>query len=197
MVDFNINLAKSMTSTPEERVRFYNRMLIYLVTCAGLMVGTAYLSSKHILDATKDNKERNRLISSMTSMSDFGQSFFRSPEKAYQEFANYDADLDTLRSVFEQRSRFLPVMGQLFSNFPDNISLQSLSASATDNSIEFELIAPVIDEDGNDVLRMLQTQWKDNSALWVAAKTVTQVNSEREMMGDIMVVSATYRCILK
>ena len=80
MVDFNINLAKSMTSSPEDRVRFYNRMLIYLVTCAALLVGTAFLSSKSMVSAIKANKERKRLVESMTQVSDYGKSFFRNPE---------------------------------------------------------------------------------------------------------------------
>ncbi len=197
MVDFNINLAKSMVSSPEERMRFYNRMLIYLVICAALMVGTAYLSSKHILGATRANKERNSLIASMSAVSDFGKSFFKDPELAYEEFGYYADDLDTLRSVFETRSHFLPVMSQLFGSFPENISLQNLVASSADDSIEFELVAPVIDESGNDVLRMLQTTWRDNGELWALAKTLTPVTSEREMVGDILVASVKYKCVLK
>lgn len=197
MVDFNINLVKSMVSTPEERASFYNRMLIYLVTCAALMVGTAYLSSKHILSAARANKERNMLVATMSSMSDFGKSFFKDPEHAYVEFGNYAEDLETLRSVLEQRSQFLPVMSQLFADFPENVVLHSLTATAADNSIEFMLVAPVIDEDGNDILRMLQTRWRDNAKLWTVAKTVTAMSSEREMVGDTLMATVTYKCILK
>jgi hypothetical protein len=197
MVDFNINLVKTMVSTPEERAGFYNKMLIYLVSCAALMVGTAYLSSKHLFNAAKANKGRNQLVYTMSSMSDFGKSFFKDPEQAYVEFGYYADDLETLRSALEQRSQFLPVISQLFADFPDNVTLQSLAATAADNSIEFILVAPVIDEDGNDILRMLQTKWRDNENLWLMAETVTAVSSEREMMGDTLVASVTYKCILK
>jgi hypothetical protein len=172
-------------------------MLIYLVTCAALMVGTAYLSSKHILRAAKANKDRSSLIASMSAVSDFGKAFFDDPEQAYREFGNYAADLETLRSVFDSRSHFLPVLSQLFGDFPKNISLRNLVASSADDSIEFEVVAPVIDDQGNDVLRMLQTKWRDNQELWALAKTVTAVTSEREMVGDALMASVKYKCILK
>jgi len=197
MVDFNINLAKSMVSSQEERMRFYNRMLIYLVVCAALMVGTAYLSSKHVISAAKANKESRLLIVSMSTASDFGKTFFKNPEQAYKEFGNYAEDLVTLRSVFEQRSQFLPALSQLFGNFPANVSLQSLTASAAENAIEFELVAPVIDEKGNDVLRALQAEWRDNPELMAVAKPVAAMSSEREMVGDVLVASVKYKCILK
>lgn len=197
MVDFNINLVKSMVSTPEERARFYNRMLIYLIICAALMVGTAYLFSKHVLNASTASKDRKALVAEMSAMSDFGKSFFDNPEQAYKKLGYYADDLKTLRSVLEERSQFLPVISQLFADIPDTVSLQSLTATAADNSIEFILVAPVIDDEGNDILRMMQTRWRDNAALWTLAKTVTAVSSEREMVGDALVASVTYKCILK
>ena len=195
MVDFNINLVKSMVSTPEQRAGFYNKMLVYLVSCAALMVGTAYLSSTHILSAAKAIKARNRLVLTMSATSDFSKSFFKDPEEAYQEFRYYAEDLEILHSVFKERSRFLPVMSQLFADFPDKVALQELNAK--ERYIEFEVVAPVIDDDGNDVLRMLQTKWRENEILGTMTKAVTAMTSERQMVGDTLVASVTYKCILK
>lgn len=197
MVDFNVNLVKSMTSTQEERRRFYNRMLIYLVTCAALMVGVAYLGSKNIVTAVKAGNERAALIGAVTSVSDYGKEFYANPEKALEEFGNYASDLEVLRSVLEQRSQFLPVLSQLFSDFPENVALQSLNAKAADNSIEFVLVAPVIDEDGKDVLRALQAKWRDDDDLNSLAHAVTQMTSEREMAGDTLMAYVKYKCIVK
>ena len=43
MVDYRINLAKTLTSTPEQRRKFYNGMIIYLSVCAAGLVYVAYL----------------------------------------------------------------------------------------------------------------------------------------------------------
>lgn len=197
MVDFNINLVKSMTSTPEERIRFYHRMLIYLVACAALMVGVAYLSSTNIVSAMKTNRERMELVEAVSSVSEYGKAFYADPGRALDEFSHYATDLEVLRSALEERSQFLPVMSQLFSDFPDNVALQSLNANAAEKSIEFILVAPVIDAEGNDVLRPLQARWRDNKELRTRANAVTQLTSEREMVGDTLMVYVKYKCIVK
>ncbi len=197
MVDFNINLAKSMTSTPEERMRFYNRMLIYLVVCAAMLVGVSYLASKNLAVALTARKERKQLIRNMASASEYGKAFFNDPGHAFGELESYEADLDVLRGALEQRSQFLPVLSQLFNGFPDNVILRNLVANAGDKSIEFMLEAPVIDEKGNDVLRALQEKWRSNEQLRTHANTVTQLTSEREMVGDTLMAYTKYKCVLK
>ncbi len=197
MVDFNVNLVKSMTSSPEQRARFYNRMLIYLSVCAIALVGTAFLSSRSIVIALQANKERKALMESVSTISAYGKGFYASPKESYEEFSNYASDLETLRSALEQRSRFLPVMSLLFSGFPKNVALQSLEASAADGSIEFVLSAPVLDEQGNDVFGTLQKTWRGNQELRSRARGVTQLTSEREMVGNTMMANVKYRCIVK
>lgn len=197
MVDFNINLAKSMTSSQEERQRFYHRMLLYLVVCAGLMVGVAYLSSRYFISALKDNQMRKQEVTSMASISEYGKTFFEDPEQALQELSNYASDLDMLQEALEHRSEFLPVLSQLFKDFPDGIELQSLSARTDEKLITFALVAPVIDEAGNDVLRQLQQEWQQNTELQALAQPVTQLTSEREWVGEGLVTHATYNCTLK
>lgn len=197
MVDFNINLAKSMTSTPAERARFYNRMLIYLVTCAAMLVGVAFLASRNIVQTVSAHKERVRLVDDMASASEYGKEFFKNPAQAYVEFNNYATDLETLRTALEQRSQFLPVLSQLFGDFPSNILLQSLEAKASDKSIEFKLVAPLIDENGNNVLGDLQKKWQDNEQLRARANAVTQITKEQEMVDQILMAYAKYKCILK
>jgi len=197
MVDFNINLAKSMTSSPVERARFYNRMLIYLVICAAMLVGVAFWGSRSILAATKANHDRKLLVETLAVTSEYGESFFKNPDQAYDEFKGYATDLETLRSALEKRSQFLPVMSQLLSGFSKEIGLQSLSASDEDKAIEFVLVAPVIDEAGNDVLRELQDKWRSNEELRLRAHAVSQLTSEREMVGDTLMAYVRYRCIVK
>ena len=197
MADFNINLVKSMTSSPEARVRFYNRMLIYLVTCAALLVGVSYLSARNVVAALRANGDRETLIREEAAVMEFGQDFHDNPEQSLKEFTAYAADLDILRSALEQRSQFLPVLSRLFSDFPEDIVLEDLKANAADKSIEFLLVAPVIDEEGNEVLRALQNKWRDDEELRARANAVTQVSNEREMVGDILMSYAEFKCIVK
>ncbi len=197
MVDFNINLVKSMTSTPEQRAKFYNRMLIYLVTCAALLVGASYVASRNVVDAVYANRERNALMDTMTAVYEYGVTLSHNPEQAYQEISDYADDLKMLRKALLERSKFLPVMSLLFSDFPANVGLQSLVASSENKTIEFELVAPVIDENGEDVLRKLQDNWRNNDELHMLAHPVTQQTSERQMVGDSMMVSVKYKCLVK
>lgn len=197
MVDFNINLAKSMTSAPEERRRFYNRMLIYLVVCAAALVGVAYLSSLNIMNGLRANRQSQELISAVTAVSSYGKSFYKNPAQAYKEFKAYASDLESLRGALAKRPQFLPVMSQLFNDFPKNVAMQSLSATAADNTLEFVLVAPVIDENGQDVLKKLQTKWKDNAELQARVNAVRQVTNERNMVGDTLMAYVKYKCILK
>lgn len=197
MADFNINLAKSMVSSPEERQGFYNRILIYLVLCAAAMVYVAYLGSIYLLDAVQANRERQMLVGVDTAVSEYGKAFYKNPDKTYQELDAYANDLETLRGLLMKRAHFLPVLNQLFLDFPDNVALQHLTAKASGKTIEFGLVAPLFDEHGENPVSKLQAQWKDNAALLSRTTGVRQVTSERRLVGETATVFVEFECVLK
>ncbi|MEE9369732.1 MAG: hypothetical protein V3V05_12860 [Pontiella sp.] len=197
MTDFRINLAKTMVSSEEERRKFYNGMLIYLVLCAGAMVYVAYLSSSHIISAHRDNKKSSQLIKTVSSASDFSKTFYKNPGKAYEQLDVYAADIEVLRTALSERSHFLPVMSQLFSDFPDNVALQGLTASASTKKISFGLVMPLSDKDKGDPVRKLQTVWNGNEELMERVLSIRPITGERRMVGDQPAFFVQFECTLK
>jgi len=197
MADFNINLAKSMVSTPEQRQQFYNRMLIYLVICAAAMVYVAYLASLNLVDVARANRDRQMLVSVDAAVSEYGKEFYINPETTYQELDAYAKDLETLRDLLLQRAHFLPVLNQLFLDFPDDVALQNLTATASTKTIQFGLVAPYRDRMGESPVAKLQAQWKANNELLNRTTGVRQVTSERRLVGDMAAVFVKFECVLK
>lgn len=197
MADFNINLAKSMVSTPEQRQRFYNRMLIYLVICAAAMVYVAFLASFNMVKVVQSNRERQARIATTSSMAESGKTFYRNPEKTYQQLDDYAKDLETLRGLLSRRVHFLPVLNQLFVDFPEDIALQSLTANATSKTVGFALVAPYRDQKGKSPVSNLQTQWKGSGELLNRTTGVRQVTSERRLVGDTAAVFVKFECVLR
>ena len=197
MADFNINLAKTMVGSPEQRQQFYNRMLIYLVLCAAAMVYVAYLASLNLVTAVRSNRERRILVMTTSSVAEQGKTFYKNPEQTYQELDAYATDLETLRDLLLKRTHFLPVLNQLFVEFPDNIALQHLTATASSKKIEFGLVAPLFDEKGGSPVSKLQAQWKGNKELPNRTTGVRQVTSERRVVGDMAAVFVKFECILR
>ena len=197
MADFNINLAKIMVSTPEERQRFYNRMMIYLVICAAAMVYVAYLASLNLVETVKLNRERQALIMTASSITGYGQTFYSNPDQTYQELDLYAKDLEILRDLLLQRANFLPVLNQIFLDFPDNIALQSLRATASGKSIQFGLVAPYRDQKGESPVSTLQARWKGNKELVNRTAVLRQLTSERRLVGDMAAVFVKFECVLK
>ena len=198
MADYNINLVKSMVSSPEERLRFYNRMLIYLIMCSAAMVYTAYIGSMNLLNAFQANRERKILIGADTAVSDYGKDFYKDPEKVLRELSDYAQDLETLRISVSKRAHFLPVVNQLFKDFPENISLQNLNAISAGRAIQFELAAPLFDEEGGDPVADLRARWKSNEELGLLIKDeVEQLTIERRMVDDSAVSFVKFKCELK
>ena len=197
MTDFRINLAKTSVSSAEERQKFYNGMLVYLVLCAAVLVYVAYLSSVHIMEAYHANKENRMLVKTVSASSSFSKAFYKSPEKAYQNLEVYAADLDVLRTALSQRSQFLPVMSQLFSDFPEDVALQSLSASANSKKLSFGLALPLSDREKGDPVRKLQASWSGNEALMQQVHSIRPVTGERRMVGDRPTFFVQFECILK
>jgi hypothetical protein len=197
MVDFNINLAKTMVSTPEQRQRFYNRMLIYLVLCAAVLVYVAYLASLNLVKVVQSNRESDALILTTSSITDQGKTFYKNPDETYQQLNIYAKDLETLRNLLSKRAHFLPVLNQLFVDFPDDIALQSLTATASSKTIGFGLVAPYLDEKGESPVGKLQAQWKGNKELLNRTTGVRQVTSERRLIDDTAAVFVKFECVLR
>ena len=195
MADFNINLAKTMVSPPEARLKFYNRMLLYLVACAAAMVYVAYLASLNIVKAVQARQERVVLVRTGSASSEYGEAFYKNPEKAYRQLSGYTKDLETLSGVLARRAQFLPVLNQLFADFPEEVALQNLTG--TGKTIEFGLVAPLFGQQGENPVSQLQNRWKLNEELMQKVVGIRQVTSERRMVGDIAMVFVKFECILK
>jgi hypothetical protein len=197
MTDYRINLAKSIVSSEEERQKFYNGMLIYLVLCAAAMVYVAYLSAASFLEAHRSNKQSQALFSAVAESSEFSKTFYKNPGDAYQELEVYATDLEILHKALAERSHFLPVMSQLFSDFPEGVALQGLSASAENRKISFGLVLPLSDQTKADPVRQLQSTWSGNQELMQRVKSIRPITGERRMLGDEPVFFVQFECLLK
>lgn len=197
MADFNINLARSMVSTPEERQRFYNRMLIYLVICAAAMVYVAYLGSVNLVSVVRDHRHRRALVQAVTSASDYGKIFYKDPAKAYEELGDYANDLEILRVSVSKRAQFLPVLNQLFMDFPKKVVLQNLTARGSDKTISFGLVIPYSGQDDVDPVRALQSQWNNNAELQKLVASIRPITSEQHMVGNSAAAFVKFECILR
>ncbi len=191
MVDYHINLAKTLTSTPEQRRRLYNGMILYLFLCAIGMIYTAYTASSSVMDAYRSDRQRRSRIKAVSSVSDFGKAFYKNPDKAYIELQLYAGDLDLLKTALGQRTHFLPVLNQLFSDFPDDVAVESLTASVSKNSVVFGLVGS-----GKSV-KAQQLAWKKNTNLNKLVSSIKQVTGEQRMVAGKPVYFVRFECILK
>lgn len=194
MVDYRINLAKTLASTPEQRQRFYHGMLIYLVSCAALMVLVAYLSSfnlKRFLDASK---ERSRIVTIATGVSGLDRSVFEKPEQVYAELETYSKQLDDLKKALAGRSHLLPIMHHLFADLPEGVELQSLITD--DKRMLFDLEIPYT-EDAEDPVRRLTQTWSSNEVLREYAVSITPLKGERRTVGGQSRFYYKFECVLK
>jgi len=191
MVDFQINLAKSVTSTPEQRRKFYNGMILYLALCAAGMVYVGYLASANMMEAYSANRQRRSMVKAVSSVSAFSKEFYKNPDKAYSELEAYTAELTLLKSAFAERTHFLPVLNQLFADFPEDVAVENLDASAAKNSITFGLVGP-----GKSV-KAQQAAWRKNTTLSGLVRSIKQVKGEQRMVGGKPVYFVKFECILK
>jgi hypothetical protein len=190
MVDYRINLAKTITSTPEQRRKFYNGMIIYLAFCAAGLVYTAYLASDNVMSAYSAEKQRRTMVKAVSSASGFGERFYRNPQKAYSELELYAKDLTLLKTAFAQRTHFLPVLNQIFTDFPKEITVENLEASAKQKTITFGLAGP------GKLIRNRQEAWKKNAKLNTLVR-IKQVKSEQQMVDGQPVYSVIFEGELK
>ena len=191
MVDYRINLAKTVVSTPEQRRKFYNGMMIYLVFCAAGLVYVAYLASSNMIEAYSASHQRRQMVKAVSSASGFSKTFYKNPDKAYDELKLYAEDLVLLKTAFAQRTHFLPVLNQLFADFPEDVAMENLEASAGQNSIAFGLVGP-----GKSV-KAQQLAWKQNSGLNELVRSIKQVKGEQRTVGGQLVYFVKFECVLK
>lgn len=190
MVDYRINLAKTITSTPEQRRKLYNGMIIYLSLCAAGLVYTAYLASANVMEAYSAGRQRRTMIKAVSSASGFGDTFYKNPQKALSELELYADDLTMLKTAFAQRTHFLPVLNQLFADFPENVAVENLEASAKRKTIAFGLVG------SGKSIRTRQEAWKKNEKLNKLVR-IKQIKSEQRMVGGQSVYSVKFEGELK
>ena len=176
MVDYRINLAKSVVSTPEQRRKFYNGMMIYLVFCAAGLVYVAYLASANVMEAYSASRQRRQMVKAVSTASGFSKSFYKNPDEAYDELQLYAEDLALLKTAFAQRTHFLPVLSQLFANFPEDVGVENLEVSADQKRVVFELVGP------GKSIKAQRAVWKQNAELngLVVNNNIKQVKSEED-----------------
>ena len=126
-----------------------------------------------------------------------GRAFYNNPDQTYQELDARAKDLEILRGLLMKRAQFLPVFSQLFLDFPEDIALQELTATASSKTIEFGLVAPYLDEDGESPVGKLQARWKNSKELLTRTTGIRQVTSERRLVGDTPAVFVQFECVLR
>lgn len=193
-VDYRINLAKNLTSSPEARARFYNGMLVYLVTCSALLVVVAYLSSVSLKHYMQNNQERLQLIRTATLVSGLDATAFNRPEETYAELEIYSHRMASLKTVLGQRVQLLPVMHNLFLELPDGVALQSLSADKS--KLVFGLVMPPPSEEAGDPVRDLRAAWEKNEELMKRVSSIRPLTGERRTMGSKSVFYVQFECVL-
>ena len=191
MVDYRINLAKSITSSPEQRQKIYHGMIIYLSCCAAGLVYTAYLASANVMEAYSAGRQRRSMIKSVSASSDFSKTFYKNPGKTYEELELNARSLESLKTAFAQRTHFLPVLNQLFTDFSIDVAVESLEASSAQNIITFGLVGP-----GKSV-KAQQLAWKQNAKLNGLVRSIKQVKGEQRAVGGQSVYFVKFECMLK
>ena len=194
MVDYRINLAKTLASTPEQRQKFYNGMLIYLVTCSAIMVLTAYLSSVNMKRFVDVRAERNQILATATSVSGLQDTDFKRPDKAYNDLKEASVQIASLKQALGQRVQLLPVLHNLFRNLPDGVALQSLSADG--DKMMFDLSMPS-SENAGDPVRKLTQMWGKNEVLKESVFEIRPVKGERRTLGGESKFYYKFECQLK
>lgn len=195
MVDYRINLAKSLTSSKEKRTRFYHGMLIYLTLCAGVMVGVAYLSSLNLRSFMENRRKREQVLVSASAKSGFGAVAFKNPSQAYSALNTYSSEISTLKTLLEQRVKLLSIIDCLFADLQEGTALQSLSASK--EKMAFGLILPPASEEHGDPVRKLKEAWEGNKELMNRVATIRPLTVERRTLASKPVYYVKFECILK
>jgi len=194
--DYTINLAKDLTSTQEERTRFYHSMLVYLVGCSAALVFVAYWGSLNVQQFLRNRQERLQLLQTVSATTDIPSTAFRDPKPFYDNLENHAGRISDLRRALEQRVQLLPVIHNLFVDMPKGISLQSLSANK--EMLAFGLVMPPSSEQaGGDPVKIMRSAWEKNEELMKRVATIRPVTGERRNMGGKSVFYVQFECVLK
>ncbi|MDZ8119282.1 hypothetical protein [Pontiella agarivorans] len=192
--DFKINLAKDLTSTHEERVRFYNGMLIYQAVCAILLVLVAYLASLNLTTFLANKAEQREILATTEAVHGISKSTFRNPQAAYNELDAYSRRIDSLRHLLGRRIQLLPIVYNLFLELPEGVALQSLSADTA--LLSFGLVMPSPTADA-DAVKELRAAWERNEELMRRVLSIRPLTGERRTVGDQSMVYMQFECVLK
>ncbi len=195
MVDYRINLAKTLTSSAEERTRFYRSMLVYLMLCAVVMVGVTYLSALNLRSFLENRRERKQLLVSASAISGFDAAAFKNPNKAYSELKAYSNEIGALKAVLGQRVQLLPVIDSLFAELPPGASVQRLSA--TREKMDFGMILPLASGERSDSVRKLTEAWEGNEELMERVSAIRPLAGERRTRGSNSVYYVQFECVLR
>ncbi len=195
MVDYRINLAKSLTSTVEERDRFYNRMLIYLVLGAAALIFVAYVSTINLLDYIENKQAHSQLLASASAEKGVDKAAFKNTDRAYARLQTYSSQISTLRVLLGQRKNSLPVVSNLFMDLPNEVILQSLIVDK--DKLMFGLTMPPASIKSGDPVRKLKATWERNEELMTRVSTIRPLTGERRTVGGKSVFYVKFECILK
>jgi hypothetical protein len=193
-VDYRINLAKDLTSSVEDRTKFYNRMLMYLVSCAVLLVSVAYLASMNFSIYLANKAEARQLLTTAAAVSDLDQAAFKNPDTIYKELEVHSREIASLRQILGRRVQLLPVVHNLFLDLPADVSLQTLSANKT--KVSFGLVMPLPTQDSCDLVRELKESWEKNAELMRRVNTIRPLTGERRTIGDKSLFFVQFECVL-
>jgi hypothetical protein len=193
--DFQINLAKDLTSSVEDRATFYNRMLIYLVACAAFLVFVAYFASTNIMKYIDNQSVMRQLEQTTVSVSDVSKEDYKDPETALAELEIYSRRIGKLKSLLGVRVQILPVIHNLFVDLPEEVMLQNLSANRS--RITFGMVMPAPSEEDGDLVTEMTDIWEKNEELMSRVVSLRPVTGERRMLGAKPVFFVQFECTLK
>lgn len=193
--DFQINLAKDLTSSIEERTAFYNRMLIYLVLCAAGLVLVAYFASVNFMTYMNNKAAQRQLERTTIAVSAVEKSAFDDPETALLELQVYSRKIKNLKQLLGNRVQILPVIHNLFLDLPEDVALQSLNANRS--KIEFGMVMPPPSEENGDLVSEMTGIWENNEELMQRIVSLRPMTGERRTMGSKSVFFVQFECTLK
>ncbi len=194
-VDYQINLAKSLTSSNEARNRFNSGMLLYLLVCTVGLVVASYSTSINLSRYMKNRQEQRQLMATTLAVSGLNASTFKNPDQVYKELQTYSEELSTLQAALGSRTLLLPVIHNLFMDLSSDIELKTLSANKS--KITFGINVPAASKGVSDPVRALKTAWEGNADLMRYVTSIRPVKGERRTTGAESVFYVQFECVLK
>lgn len=194
-VDYQINLSKDLTSSPEERSRYYSGMLIYLLVCAVLLVLSGYFMSVNLKRYMTNKQELKRSMASAESVSGLSGYIFNHPDQDFEELQSVSGELASLRSVLGVRTRLLPIIHNLFQNMPSNTELENLAANR--EKVAFRVNVTAASKDKEPSVSELTTAWENNEELMRYVSGFRALKAQRSRVGSRSIYNIHYECTLK